>query len=79
MLPPARPVRYRPSIVKAVELAAAADGCSCEPYNALAYVYIDATAQYDKARDLVRRALASGHVIAPEYLQRLEKATEKGV
>jgi len=58
---------------KSVELAAASDGCSCEPYNALAYVYIDATGQYEKGRDLVGRALASGHVIAPEYLARLAR------
>ena len=60
---------------KSVELSVIADGCSCEPYNSLAYVYIDATSQYDKAWDLVHRALASGHMIAPEYLERLVKAT----
>lgn len=63
---------------KSVALDVGADGCSCEPYNALAYVYIDATAQYDKGRDLLLRARASGHVIAPEYIDRLEKA-RKGV
>ena len=61
---------------KSVALDVPADGCSCEPYNALAYVYIDATGQYGKGRDLVRRAQASGHFIAPEYIARLEK---KGV
>lgn len=65
---------------KSVALDARGDSCSCEPYNSLAYVYIDATAQYDKAWDLVRRALASGHVIAPEYLLQLETASgKKGV
>jgi tetratricopeptide (TPR) repeat protein len=64
---------------KSVALDVAADGCSCEPYNSLAYVYIDATAQYDKARELVRKARSSGHLIAPEYLERLEKASGKGV
>ena len=61
------------SLEKSVELSGISDGCSCEPYNSLAYVYIDATAQYDKGADLVRRALGSGHVIAPEYIARLEK------
>jgi tetratricopeptide (TPR) repeat protein len=58
---------------KSVELGGHGDGCSCDPYNSLAYLYIDATAQYDKGRDLARRALASGHMIAPEYLARLDR------
>jgi tetratricopeptide (TPR) repeat protein len=62
---------------KSVELAVAADGCSCEPFNALAYVYVDATGQYDKGWDLVRRARSSGHAIARDYVERLEKATGK--
>ena len=61
------------SLEKFVELAGTADGCSCEPYNSLAYIYIDATAQYERGADLVRRAVGSGHVIAPEYIARLEK------
>jgi tetratricopeptide (TPR) repeat protein len=57
---------------KSVELAGHDDGCSCDPYGSLAYVYIDATGQYDKGRDLARRARESGHVIAREYLERLD-------
>jgi tetratricopeptide (TPR) repeat protein len=60
---------------KAVELVGRADGCSCEPYNSLAYVYIDATGQYDKGWELVHKARGSGHVIAREYVERLEKAS----
>ena len=60
---------------KSVEYAGPSDGCSCEPYGPLAYIYIDATGQYDKGWDLVRRARGSGHWIAPEYLDKLEKAT----
>jgi tetratricopeptide (TPR) repeat protein len=59
---------------KSVALASRGDGCSCDPYNSLAYVYIDALGQYDKGRDLARRALGSGHAIAPEYLTRLDRA-----
>ena len=58
---------------KSVALASLGDGCSCDPYNSLAYVYIDALGQYDKGRDLVRRALGSGHPIAPEYMARLDQ------
>ena len=62
---------------KSVQLAVSADGCSCEPFNALAYVYVDAMGQYDKGWDLVRRARSSGHIIAREYVERLERATGK--
>jgi tetratricopeptide (TPR) repeat protein len=60
---------------KSIDFAAAADGCSCEPYDPLAYIYIDATGQYEKAWDLVRKARDSGHVIPREYVDRLEKAS----
>lgn len=60
---------------KSIEMNVASDGCSCEPYNPLAYIYIDATGQYDKGWDLVRRARGSGHFIAGEYIERLEKAS----
>ena len=60
---------------KSVELAGAADGCSCEPYDSLAYLYIDATGQHDKGRDLLRRARGSGHRIAREYVERLERSS----
>lgn len=60
---------------KSIEMNVESDGCSCEPYNPLAYIYIDATGQYDKGWNLVRRARDSGHVIAGEYIERLEKAS----
>jgi len=63
------------ALEKSVELAGLADGCSCEPYNSLAYVYIEATGQYDKGWELVRKARGSGHMIAREYVERLEKAS----
>lgn len=60
---------------KSVEFAGAGDGCSCEPYDQLAYIYIDATGQYDKGWELVRRARGSGRAIAREYVERLEKGS----
>jgi tetratricopeptide (TPR) repeat protein len=62
---------------KAVSMGIRSDGCSCEPYNSLAYIYIDAQPQPGKGWDLVRRAAKSGHFIAPEYLVRLETSTGK--
>jgi tetratricopeptide (TPR) repeat protein len=58
---------------KSIELGIRSDGCSCEPYNSLAHVYIDARPQYDKAWDLVHTAQASGRPVAPEYVDRLKK------
>ena len=58
---------------KSVEFSAKSDGCSCEPYNPLAYIYIDAVPQYEKGWDLVRRAHSSGNPIAAEYVERLKK------
>ena len=60
---------------KSVELAGVSDGCSCEPFNSLAALYVVETAQYDKGWDLVRRARDAGHFIAPEYVEMLTKAT----
>ena len=60
---------------KSTELVGAADGCSCEPFNSLAAIYVVETAQYDKGWDLVRRARDTGHFIAPEYIDRLTQAT----
>jgi len=62
---------------KSIAFGARTDGCSCEPYNPLAYIYIDATGQYDKGWDLVRKAQSSGHVIAREYVERLERASRR--
>jgi tetratricopeptide (TPR) repeat protein len=60
---------------KSIAFNGPTDGCSCEPYDPLAYIYIDATAQYDKGWDLVHRAQGSGHRISSEYVERLERAS----
>jgi tetratricopeptide (TPR) repeat protein len=59
---------------KSVELGASSDGCSCEPYNSLAYIY-EEERQLDKGWELVRRARAAGQSIAPEYVERLKQAS----
>jgi tetratricopeptide (TPR) repeat protein len=63
------------ALEKSVDLVGRTDGCSCEPYNSLAYVYIDEMGQYDKGWELVHKARGSGHAIAREYVERLEKAS----
>ena len=62
---------------KSIAFNGPTDGCSCEPYNPLAYIYIDATGQYEKGWDLVRKAQSAGHPIAREYVERLERASRR--
>jgi tetratricopeptide (TPR) repeat protein len=52
-----------------------ADGCSCDPYNPLAHLYIDVMRDYDKGWELVRRTQGSRNAIAPEYIERLQKGS----
>jgi tetratricopeptide (TPR) repeat protein len=49
-------------------------GCDCQPESPLAWIYAE-TKQYDKSRDVVRRARLSGRWIAPEVIDRLLKAS----
>lgn len=57
---------------KSLELGATADGCSCDPYNPLLWLYTDGR-QYDQAWGLVNKAQKSKKWIEPEWLDRLKK------
>jgi tetratricopeptide (TPR) repeat protein len=59
---------------KSIALDGAYDGCSCDPFAPLAYVYFDGTRQYDKSRDTIRRARAAKRWIPPELEEKLRKA-----
>ena len=67
--------RAADALESSVKMGMSADGCSCEPYNALAFIYIDVQRHYDRGWDLVRRARDSHNVIAPEYVERLKRAS----
>jgi tetratricopeptide (TPR) repeat protein len=58
---------------RSIALAAPADGCSCEPYNPLAFLYVDAMQDDAKGWELMQRAQAAGVWIAPEYRDRLQQ------
>ena len=62
---------------KSIEFGNSADGCQCEPYNPLLAIYLIEQPNYDKAREVVRRAQTSRRWIAPEYLEKLKKATTR--
>jgi tetratricopeptide (TPR) repeat protein len=57
---------------KSIELSAAADGCSCDPYNPLLWLYTDRR-RYDQAWGVVDRARKSKKWIEPEWLDKLKK------
>ena len=59
---------------KSIEIGSSADGCSCEPYNPLLAIYLIEKPDYDKAREVARRAKTSRKWIAPEYLEKLKNA-----
>lgn len=59
---------------KSIEIGSSADGCACEPYNPLLAIYLIEKPDYDKAREVVRRAHTSRKWIAPEYLEKLKNA-----
>jgi len=68
--------QYDPAISdfeRSIEFGITADGCSCEPYNSLAYLYIDVTRNYDKGWELVHKTQGSRNSIVPEYVERLKK------
>ena len=62
---------------KSIEFGNSAHGCQCEPYNPLLAIYLIEKPDYDKAREVVRRAQTSRRWIAPEYLEKLKKATPR--
>jgi tetratricopeptide (TPR) repeat protein len=62
---------------KSIELGAAADGCSCDPYAPLAWTYFDGLRQYDKSWEIVHKAQAHKRWIPPELLEQLKKASGK--
>ena len=57
---------------KSIELGATADGCSCDPYNPLLWLYTDGR-RYDQAWGIVHTAQKSKKWIAPESLDKLKK------
>ena len=59
---------------KSIAYQTGGGGCECQPESPLAWIYAE-TKQYDKSRDVVRRARASGRWIMPEVLEELKKAS----
>jgi tetratricopeptide (TPR) repeat protein len=57
---------------KSIDLGASADGCSCDPYNPLLWLYTDGR-RYDQAWGIVDKARKTKKWIAPEMLDRLKK------
>ena len=57
---------------KSIDLGATADGCSCDPYYPLLWLYADGR-RYDQAWVVVHKAQKSKKWIAPEMLDRLKK------
>jgi tetratricopeptide (TPR) repeat protein len=57
---------------KSIDLGATADGCSCDPYNPLIWLYTDGR-RYDQAWGVVHRAQKSKNWVAPEMVDRLKK------
>jgi len=60
---------------KSLELGVASDGCSCDPYAPLAWVYFDGTRQYDKSWEVVHKAQAAKRWLPPEFIEQLKKAS----
>jgi len=57
---------------KSIETGATADGCSCDPYNPLLWLYTDAR-QYDQGWEVVHKMQKSKKWIQPEFLDQLKK------
>jgi len=57
---------------KSIETGATADGCSCDPYNSLLWLYTSG-GQYDQAWGVVHKAGNSRKWIDPEWMDRLKK------
>jgi tetratricopeptide (TPR) repeat protein len=59
---------------KSVEFGLADDkSCPYEPFASMVGIYTTETREYDKAWDVVHRALKAGRLIAPELIERLKK------
>jgi tetratricopeptide (TPR) repeat protein len=57
---------------KSIELGAAADDWSCDPYNPLIWLYTN-NGSYDQAWGIVHKAQNSKKWIEPEFLEKLKK------
>ena len=57
---------------KSIDIGATADGCSCDPYNPLLWLYTD-TRQYDQGWEIVHKMQKSKKWIQPEFLDKLKK------
>jgi len=57
---------------KSIAIGATADGCSCDPYNPLLWLYTDAR-QYDQGWEIIHEMQKSKKWIQPEFLDRLKK------
>jgi tetratricopeptide (TPR) repeat protein len=57
---------------KSIDAGAIADGCSCDPYNALTGLYSESR-RYNQSWAVVRRALKAGRWVAPDLLDILKK------
>jgi tetratricopeptide (TPR) repeat protein len=57
---------------KSIETGANADGCSCDPYNPLLWLYT-ADRRYDQGWEIVHKARKSSKWIEPLFLEKLTK------
>ena len=58
---------------KSMEMGGGADGCGCDPFEALVALYTVETRQYDEAWEVVHLAQRSNRRISPELIERLKK------
>jgi tetratricopeptide (TPR) repeat protein len=58
---------------KSIEMGATDDGCSCEPYGQLVWLYASEGGPPEKALEAVRRAQKAKRWVDPELLVRLKK------
>ena len=58
-----------------ITLGGTADGCSCEPYAPLAYIYLEEMHDYDKSWKIVRRARATHHWLPAELVTKLSEVS----
>jgi tetratricopeptide (TPR) repeat protein len=62
---------------QSITLGGASDGCSCDPYAPLAYIYCDGTHQYEKSWDTINRARRANRWIPPELVEKLSKLSHR--